>query len=192
MDRVITPYLRWPGVEKGKEDPKSWDAAPDAKYDIEKWESDNNIQLPDDYRRFMIKFNGGRVYPCTFKYAVPVERYIFSKPETFCDPIFRWSSVEKNWNGEVYGEGCPPGMLTVARDPGGIIVLLSVRKEDYGKIYVWPHSSYKWGDEDNRDMWLQANSFSEFLDSLYDDEEKNGYDYWYRPGLKHLVRKLEF
>ena len=34
--------------------------------------------------------------------------------------------------------------------------------------------------------------FVQFMDSLYDNEARDGYTYWHRPGLAHLERKLEF
>jgi hypothetical protein len=171
---------------------RTWTDVPDASPLVDAWEKRNNIPVPSDYRQFITKYNGGRVYPPMFRYTVPLDKYPSTEPVTYLDPLYDWDYVEEIWNGGVFNGRNPPQMLMIGSDPGGLEVLLSLRKEDYGKIYTWLHSLSGWGEEDNDTVYLQASSFREFMDSLYDNEAREGYTYWHRPGLAHLERKLEF
>ncbi|MFK4808666.1 SMI1/KNR4 family protein [Devosia sp. ZW T5_3] len=191
-DKMIRPLLMtWPSVERGQEG-KSWDDVADARQPIEAWERRTGLQLPSDYKSFMLKFNGGRVYPNMFNYAVPLERYPSTEPETFLDPLYDWEYVEKIWSGEEFGEGCPPGMLDIGSNPGGLEVLLSVSGDTYGQIFNWLRSTNKWGTDGNDEVWLQAPSFRAFMDNLFDNSDRLGYDHWHLPGLAPLVRELSY
>ena len=58
MERRIRP------LEKARPDLAPVHAA------IARWEQDNATALPDDYRSFMLRYNGGRVYPLIFNYTI--------------------------------------------------------------------------------------------------------------------------
>jgi hypothetical protein len=182
MERLIRPVEReWPDVAATK-------AAVDA------WEAANGIALPADYRAFMLRYGGGRVYPLIFDCTIPRERYPTTdeRPATYLDLLYEWTMVERIWNGAMFGNRNPPGLLVIGCNPGGLEVLLGVRPPHHGKIFTWLHTPHPWGDPDNDTFWLQADSFRAFMESLYENERHEGYDYWHLPGLKHLERPLEF
>lgn len=169
----------------------TWDDVPNPTAEVTAFESQNNFTLPNDYRRFILNYNGGRVYPCMFKYTVPLEIYPSAEPVTFLDPLYDWAFAMQIWNGDIYPGSNPPNMLAIGSDPGGLQVLLSLQKDSFGKIFTWVQSQESWGAENNDTIYPQAASFREFMDSLYDNADKDAYEYWHRPGLAHLERKLE-
>ena len=67
-----------------------------------RWEKSTGLSLPDAYRRFMLAFNGGRVYPRLFRYTVPLEFYPSTEPVTYVDPFYPWAGAERYWRGDIY------------------------------------------------------------------------------------------
>ncbi|MBA8881473.1 SMI1/KNR4 family protein [Phyllobacterium myrsinacearum] len=169
----------------------TWDDVPNPAADVAAFERENNIKLPDGYRRFMLAYNGGRVYPCMFTYTVPLEIYPSTEPVTFLDPLYDWAYAMQLWNGDIYLGSNPPNMLIIGSDPGGLQVLLSLRKDSYGKVFTWVQSQDSRGVEGNDMIYLQANSFRDFIASLFDNANRDAYSYWHRPGLADLERKLD-
>ena len=182
MDRRIRPLQR------------EWSNLAPARAAMALWEQANGSALPDDYRAFMQHYDGGRVYPLIFNYTIPLDRYPTSDPvpATYLDPLYDWAMVENIWNGGIFSHRNPPGMLVIGCNPGGMEVLLSVQAPHFGQIFTWLHTLSPWGDPQNDTCWHQADSFSAFMASLYENESQDGYQYWYRPGLKHLQRPLVF
>lgn len=185
--RLIAPETE--GWNSGERD---WSYVKDASGDITRWERATGITLPDGYRRFMLAFNGGRVYPRLFQHNIPLDRYPSADPVTMVDPLYPWAQAESHWRGEVYGRGTPPDMLFVGCDPGGLEILLSLRPADLGQIFCWPHSTNLWGTDDNTQVWHQAVSFEAFLESLYDLEDSSDHAGWYVPIYDKLARRLGF
>lgn len=171
---------------------RDWTDAGSVKASIEAWEGASGIALPSDYRAFMLRYDGGRVYPLIFDYTIPLDRYPTTdpRPATYLDPLYQWKMVEDIWNGGIFSHRNPPGMLVIGCNPGGMEVLLSVQAPHFGQIFTWLHTLSPWGDPQNDTCWHQADSFSAFMASLYENESRDGYRYWYRPGLKHLQRPL--
>lgn len=186
----IVPYTKnWNDGER------DWSFVEDPTSAIETWENREGVQLPDDYRRFMLKFNGGRVYPRKFKHnlgPINLGPFVDDSGETYVDLIFSWASVESHWRGETYGDGVPPNHLVIADDPGGINLLLSTATESRGRIFAWPHSTDKWGTDRNTKIYTQSESFSAFLESLYDDADQSDYVDWKLPIYEQLQKELEY
>jgi hypothetical protein len=183
----IAPYTKnW------NEGERDWSYVSDPTSAIEDWERANNLKLPEDYRQFMIRYNGGRVFPRLFKHRMePLKAglYVDETGETFLDLIFSWETVEAHWQKRTYGEGVPPGHLVIGDSPGGIQVLMSVGPANSGTIVSWYHSNSRWGTEDNTKTYFLADSFAEFLRALYD----NGTDHndWYIPIYDKIAKDLE-
>ncbi|CAH2395486.1 hypothetical protein MES4922_120188 [Mesorhizobium ventifaucium] len=114
----------------------------------------------------------------------------FENPsEHFLDPLYSWDHVV-TWTGE-FGNRVPSGSLAIGADPGLIEIILSLRMEDHGAVYSWVRNWGVWGSEENSYLCPQAATFVAFVASLFDDEEKNGYDYWHTPYRERLQRKLD-
>jgi hypothetical protein len=104
------------------------------------------------YRKFMLRYNGGRVYPRTFRseagLGMMLGPYVCQSDEMYCDLILPWASVEHHWCGEIYGKGVPPKHLVFASTPGSVQFLMALTPENYGRVYSWIHTSWDWGEEE--------------------------------------------
>ncbi|MFC1458999.1 SMI1/KNR4 family protein [Microvirga arabica] len=185
--RLIVPV-----TERWNEGEQDWSFVKDPSHDIRIWEKTNGMRLPDGYRRFMLAFNGGCVYPRLFFYAVPLEYYPSTEPVTFVDLFYSWSDVRKYSRGDVYGRGNPPDMLFIGSTPGGLQILMSLRAEEFGQIFCWVHNTNIWGTDGNDHIWYQASSFENFLKSLYDEPDRSDYDNWRIPIYDKLAKPLAF
>ena len=184
----IAPYTE--GWNEGERD---WSFVEDPRSQIEAWEKAEGLTLPACYRDFLLEFNGGRVYPRLFKHTIgPLAAgpYVDDTSETFVDLIYGWSTVESHWKREIYGDGVCPEYLVIAETPGDIRILMSVSPECNGKIVSWVHSTIRWGTEGNDRVYEQADSFEDFLISLYDDEEQSDYGGWRVPIYDTLAKEF--
>ncbi len=112
--RLIAPL-----TERWNEGERDWAFVKDPNHDIARWEESTGLSLPDGYRRFMLRFNGGRVYPRLFHCSMgrPDSQGEFT---TFIDPFYSWTKVETYTRGDMYGKGTPPEMLFIGCDPGAL------------------------------------------------------------------------
>lgn len=179
-------------MERWNEGEGDWSFVKDPRQAIIAWESKTGHILPSGYRRFMLAFNGGCVYPRLFRYSVPLNLYPSVEPVTFVDPFYSWEMAEKYWNGEIFHRGTPPEMAFIGCNPGGLEILMSLRKKDHGHIFCWLHSTSPWGTDGNDQLWHQANSFEEFLGSLYDKPDGSDYEDWHIPLYSELAKPLVF
>ena len=151
------------------------------------------IRLPEDYRRFMLRFDGGYPYPNSFDSAIiRAGAVISSDPMMYVEFFYNMAEMQGHWQHETYGEGTPPGMAMIGNEPGGAEVLLSLRPQDFGVVYLWLGSTNVWGTDGNDDSALhrQADTFNAFLASLYDTPDKAGYEHWSIP--RNLASAREF
>lgn len=185
--RLIAPTTA--GWNKGERD---WSYVADPNRDIARWEQETKHILPSDYRRFMLKFNGGRVFPRLFRYTVPLDRYPSTQPCTKVKVFYSWAEVVSYGRGDIYGKGNPADMLFIGCDPYSLEILLSLRPTDFGHIFCWVHTSTPWGTEGNTEVWHQADSFEGFLASLYDRTDGSDYGAWHVPIYDKLAKPLEF
>jgi hypothetical protein len=179
-----------PDTQNWNEGEFDWSYIPDAEPAVVTWEQANKFRLPEDYRRFILKFNGGSVYPRIFSFTVSGEGGVSSEQEELLDRIYSWDLVLAN--ACTYKAALPTGYLVVAETPGVIEILLSVSQEQFGAIFAWSRTSHVWGGDTNNAIWRVANSFSDFLACLYDSAEASDYDAWYLPVYSRLVRELIF
>jgi hypothetical protein len=187
-----------PVTENWNEGEHDWSFVKDPRLEIESWEQREGLSLPAAYRKFMLQYNGGRVYPRLFHTQAALQRmvgpYEPTSDVTFVDPILPWADVEAHWRGETYERGVPPLHLVFAQTPGFIQLLMALTPENHGQILTWIHSSDDWGSENNSQLFPVANSFSEFLKGLYDEKDEDGYtDYqgWHMPLYDTLAKELQ-
>jgi hypothetical protein len=189
---VVFRRLIAPETERWNEGERDWAFVKDPCQDIALWESRTERLLPDGYRRFMLAFNGGRVYPRLFRYNVPLDLYPSAEPVTLVDPFYSWARVEEYWRGSVYSRAMPENMLVIGGDPGGLEILLSVRPDNYGQIFCWVDGSHSDDTHENDRIWFQAASFEGFLDSLYDEADGSDYENWHVPAYDKLAKPFLF
>jgi len=113
MDKLISPIG------------EDWSADREAASAISTWERDTGLRLPDDYRGFVLRYDGGRPYPLTFRHTA-LEAEGFENPsEHYLDPLYSWDRVV-SWSQEL-GNRLPAGCMSTGADPGLLEIVLSLR-----------------------------------------------------------------
>lgn len=166
-----------------------WSYVPSAEQSVTCWETSSKIRLPDDYRRFMLRFNGGSVYPRFFELCLTDGGELTHQQEELLDRIYQWDDVLSISSS--YGAAIPSSSLIVAETPGPFEVLLSTAPASFGAIFAWERTLNKWGTDGNEKTHRLADSFTEFLGRLSDNEELSDYEEWYLPVYASLIRDVE-
>jgi hypothetical protein len=184
-----------PLTERWNEGERDWSFVKDPRADIEAWEKAEGILLPESYRKFMLRYNGGRVYPRLFRTKAEIGHmmgpYVCQDEETFCEVIYDWAFVERIYTGKYYAKGVPPKHIAFASAPMRIELLMALNSKNYGRIYAWIRSTNDWGTDGNDEIFPLARSFPEFLLNLYDDKKKSDYSNWRVPIYDILAKDIE-
>ena len=181
---MSTPLIAPDGVE--------WPDLTQAPDIIAAWEQAAGCKLPAAYRSFMLGYGGGRIYPSMFVVDQPPEIWGMADFCTFCDPLYDWDYAVSLWNGETYLDARPKDFFFIGCNPGGLEILMSLRPADYGCIYTWWGRALPWGENgnDQRNVYLQAGNFTDFIDQMFENESRDAYAYWATPRHKMLAREL--
>jgi hypothetical protein len=142
------------------------------------WEMATGYHLPEDYRRFLLTYNGGVVRPWIFRHDHRDVKHEEDR-EALLDYLYDWQdvigmselSVPRSQSAQ------PPHHIVIGQDPGGAGVLLSLDPATYGRIYYWLRVLLTWGEPPNDTLGHVADSFTGFLNTLFDDG-KTGHPYW--------------
>ena len=181
-----------PNTERWNEGETDWSYVRNALPAVERWEQREGIKLPEDYRKFILKYNGGKVYPRLFRNPFPENALSVWSPELMLSSLYWWDYVESHWRGETYGkQSVPPGHLLIGDDPGGVEIILAVDGPKRGTVSVWNHSTCRFGTDSNTDFYWVADSFFAFLALLFDDDAQSDRDGWHIPLYDKLAKKLE-
>lgn len=146
--------------------------------EIRKFEKLIGAELPKDYVDFILRYNGGHPIADTYDLIEPInENETFSGIEWFYpfgeqykNNVIRYYSLFK--------DRLPNDFIRIASASCGNDICICVRGENYGKVYLWDHENEApegqepWYDN----VYLIANSFTEFMDKLYEvelDDEGN-------------------
>jgi len=70
----------------------------------------------------------------------------------------------------------PKNHIPIAELPGGdqLCMDVNINSSEYGKIYSWDHENESNGEYEN--VYLVANSFSDFINSFQKEEKENDID----------------
>lgn len=128
-------------------------------------ESKFGIKLPEDYRNFLKKYNGGYPQPDGFDFANGEDGSSVDKFLEISDSVNE--SIIEYFNN--YKDRIPENYFPIAKDPGGNLILIGINNAD-SKVYFWDHENeIEEGDIPSMDnMHLIACNFKEFIDSLYE------------------------
>lgn len=135
------------------------------KKSVEEFETKVKKKLDDEYKNFLIRYNGGEIEPNVFKISE-------EEGESAVNIIYGLN-VEEEYDelSKIFDklEGViPENFLSIADDPGGNQICLGVSGEYVGKIYLWIHDSVNENEMNN--MFFLNDSFNSFLFSLYEAE----------------------
>jgi cell wall assembly regulator SMI1 len=134
--------------------------------DILKLESEIGLSLPNEYRAFLLKHNGGRPKPDAFP--------IFGNAADNQGLVHSFLCVRP---GDVYHlpdwirryqERLPEGFIPVAVDQGGNLVCIATIGEQEGQVFFWDHEEEV--DEGEKpgfqNVYFISDGFQNFLDNL--------------------------
>lgn len=149
--------------------------------DIKKIEKKLNINLPEDYKKHLLKYNGGH----PIKNGYPLIEYIDNDPNDNSADIAwflaiydgEYDNFLKNYHTfKIWQKRMPDELIPIGCGSGGDQICISVKGNNYGKVYFWNHEqeAYEGEEPDYSNVHLIANSFTEFINSLYQfDLEKD-------------------
>lgn len=129
---------------------------------IKEFETKYNINLPIQYREFLLEYNGGNVKPNVFKISD-------EEGETAVNTLYGLGIAEhydelSNVFDSLYGEICEE-FISIGDDSGGNQICLGIEGNYLGKIYLL-HDVEE--IEEMNNMIFISNSFNDFLNDLYE------------------------
>ncbi|MBC2241408.1 SMI1/KNR4 family protein [Listeria booriae] len=129
---------------------------------IEDFEQRYNLKLAEDYKKFLLDFNGGYADPNVFKISEEQGESVLNTLYGLGidDEYDELESVYESLDGII-----PSDFISIADDSGGNQICLGVDDDYFGKVFVWIHDMEIEEDMDN--MFLLADDFKLFLDNLY-------------------------
>ena len=129
------------------------------------------LEFPLEYKEHLLKFNGGQCYPNVFSF--------YENGETTNSSIDWFLAIyEGRYNNlikeirmvKIEEKRMPSQILPIAHDPGGNLICISCKGQDFGKVYFWNHEDevdYRFSDDnDYSNLYLISNSFNEFINGL--------------------------
>ncbi|NJO18450.1 MAG: SMI1/KNR4 family protein [Thioploca sp.] len=139
-----------------------------ALHEIKEVEETLNIQLPEEYKRFLLLYNGGHPQPGKFKYIC--EDHQNKSLVAWFLAIYEGKAENFLTFFKTYQGRIPQDTIAIARDPGGNLILLGINGKNRGKVFFWLQDFEVEEDEipEYSNVCLIANSFDEFLNSLFE------------------------
>jgi len=137
--------------------------------DLASLEQRLRIKLPDDYRAFLLRHNGGVPERAGFRFKDDPDPDSGSMVNRFLAVYDgRYDNFEQTFQTFKGREPrLPAELVPIARDPGGNVICIATAGPNTGAVYFWDHER-----EGNRPSYdnihLIANNFEEFLEGLYD------------------------
>jgi hypothetical protein len=129
------------------------DHRPATKQDVMHFEMGIAAVLPDDYREFLLRYNGGHPDPAAFR-GSSVNGFFGFCQKHHC-LLCNYYMLQSRF---------PFGVIPIGDDAGGNIICLTVSKPEHGKVLFWDHER----GEDPESFTYLAGSFAEFLQTLSD------------------------
>ena len=137
---------------------------PISELDIKRLEKKTKTELPQGYKEFLLKYNGGHVDP----YFYPIQGLYnnpFGQIQLFFGINHPIECCRPDWNYEVFNNRMPHGFFPIACEDGGNIICLSLKGSAQGGVFYWNH------DEETEpptfaNVYKIADSFEHFMESL--------------------------
>lgn len=136
---------------------------------LKEFELENNLFLPEDYRSFLLKNNGGQPYPSNFWIQLNIDG----------SSVFNFFGIHeglKHLSLTTYVKGqhliFPKLYLPIADDGLGNFICIGHANENFGEIVFLDHDLYDFQNQESMiGISKISNSFSDFLNSLIDPPE---------------------
>lgn len=135
--------------------------------EITNLENQLGINLPNDYKEFLKKHNGGYPEPDGFDFANGDDGSSVDKFLEMSDS--KNASIIDYY--QAYKNRIPKNYFPIAKDPGGNLILIEINHKESG-VYFWDHENEA---EDGDTPWMDnvyliSSSFNDFIDNLYEIE----------------------
>lgn len=143
----------------------------DVSRDVEAWEEKSGERLPVEYHNFLLTYLGGFPFPGCFDVSPdPWPEFLDENPQEVTE-LYTWKHVQDLISTNYYRDGYPSGYLIIGDAVSPVHLLLGVREDNFGKIFLWYHSSDDWGGDVNNEAGLVpvVENFEDLLRALYDD-----------------------
>lgn len=121
-------------------------------------------KLPDAYRQFLLRFNGGKPARRLFRFIERGHESTAAIRYLFADCSNSLYGIEAQL--DLYAGRIPDHCLPIGCDSFGNLILLSVRTEDHGSIHFWDHESELSRPGSWNNVYKMAPGFNEFVASL--------------------------
>ena len=128
------------------------------------FEKQAHITLPNDYRNFLLRYNGGQPTPSFFWIKLQEDgSSIHQFYGLHDDPVFL--SLKTFAGKERYG--IPESMLPIGDDGTGNYICIGISSTNFGKVFFLDHDKHPFHNPNSLDGIMElADSFTEFLLSL--------------------------
>jgi cell wall assembly regulator SMI1 len=125
--------------------------------DVERLEHRIGRSLPDDYRNFLLRQDGGWM-----QMNDGAVKEILGVRDDASYNASLWQALD------TYNERVPNWLLPVASDEYGNLYALSLRQEDFGSVWFWDHEEEAdYGEPPSEEnIELRAPNWNEFLAAL--------------------------
>ena len=134
--------------------------------DVEQLEASIGRILPDDFKRFLIQFNGGRPEPNAYP-LLGLDKNPYCVVHIFFGIDRPFESGNLEWNFEVMNGRIPDNLFPIACDDGGDLLCLSLYGDDAGSVVFWDYYAEHFPPAyDNVYRIPGADSFSAFIELL--------------------------
>lgn len=131
---------------------------------LQDFERINGLQLPQQYREFLLKYNGG--YPRPYYFNISKEQGI-GMINIFYGIGEMYDNLDKKI--DIFDDILDAGFIPIADDSGGNQICLGLSEKYYGNVYFWIHDE---DPEDMGNMYFIAEDFGGFLEKLHDEMEE--------------------
>ena len=144
---------------------------------IEVLEKYIGLNIPQDYVKHLLQYNGGKPAPNIFRFYRNNGEFDGSDLDWFL-AIYNGEYDNLKTYIDIYKKNdkrLPSHIFPIAHDSGGNLICISCGVDDYGYIYFWDHENevdYSVSDDsDYSNLHLIAKSFKKFIDGLMTLEE---------------------
>lgn len=126
-------------------------------------EEELHIKLPKDYRSFILNYGN---FVASEEYAYKAIEPSPWAPKDGFETVDFFYGLDDDENGlkyniKLYNHQINESVIPIASSPGDNQICIGLKGDYYGKIYFWDHES-----EDEKDLYLIANSFCDFIISF--------------------------
>ncbi|MFB8091748.1 SMI1/KNR4 family protein [Bacillus velezensis] len=142
----------------------------ESKRRIKAFENELNINLDEVYKEFVIRYGGSTIQADNVLFPSLEENPVASNNHLRLGLFYGFGVDDADFDvismTVTYEEQMPDWIIPIADGDGGDQVCLGVKGEATGKVYFWDHEL----TNGVKDTFLVANSFSDFIQSLFTEE----------------------